>query len=187
MFIGNRAFLGLAPEGHHPDRPEQHPQLPQDQQPLRSGSRRVRPRPDSPLVPQERLRRRADRLGGRRVRSLEAGLRAHLHHRGRREVPLSVRSTSSRTSATSTSACCAAACVASIRVRPTTPKRSKSRSKTLTIEMSKRGYAFAQVRPRWRPQLTKPARSRSCSWSRRARGAMSSRSTCAATRVRATI
>ena len=56
----------------------------------------------------------------------------------------------------------------------------------MTIEVSKRGYAFARS-ARAATATSRPARSTSCSRSRRARAPISSASTSAATRARATM
>ena len=137
----------LAPEGRHQDLAKQHPELPQDQQSLRSRPRRVGPRPVAPLVPEERLCRRADRLGGRRIRS-RAGRASSSPSRSRKaSTTASARSTSSRTCATSIPARCAASC-ASLPGGTYNAEDVEKSIEEMTIELSKRGYAFAQVRPR---------------------------------------
>ena len=62
-FVGNSAYSSYRLQGHHQDARIQPAELPRRQRRLRSGPRRGRPRPDSPLLSEARLRRRAG--GGR--------------------------------------------------------------------------------------------------------------------------
>ena len=74
-------------------------------------------------------------------------LRPHLHDRGRRPLRLRSGRHSVERARRRSGVACAASC-ASRRARPTTPKLVEKSTEEMTIEMSKRGYAFAQVRPR---------------------------------------
>ena len=68
-FIGNKAYSSLSPAGRHQDEPDEYPVVPAEQQHLRPRSARGRSRVAAPLLPQARLHRRADRVGGGRIRS----------------------------------------------------------------------------------------------------------------------
>ena len=130
IFVGNNAYRDQrlkdeikTSETYSADR------IPADGRHLRSRPHRGRPRPAPPLLSQARLCRRARRLGGVGLRSGAEGLHRHLHDRRRRRATGSARSTSSRTSPWSTRIRFTAAC----GPRPatsTTPRRSKSRSRT---------------------------------------------------------
>ena len=86
-FVGNTRFLDRPSEGRDQDDREQFAQLPADHRHLRSRPRRSGPRPVAPVLSQARLCRRADRVGGRRIRPGQEGLHRHLHHRRRQPVP----------------------------------------------------------------------------------------------------
>ena len=114
---------------------------------LRSRPHRSRPRPDPPLLSQARLCGRARGFGGVGLRSGEEGLHRHLHHRRGRRATSSARSMFSRTSRWW------------IRKRSTAVLKAgagdvynaeavEKSVENLSIEVARRGYPFAVVRPR---------------------------------------
>ena len=127
-FIGNNAYSSYRLKDVIKTHEIEFAELSRRRRRLRSGPGRSRPRPDSPLLPQARLCRRAG--GGRadRIRSGQEGLPGHLQDRGRPAIPrrvgqFPVQHRHARRQFA------AQLLAASMSARSTTPRRWRSRSR----------------------------------------------------------
>ena len=146
-FVGNKAYSSWRLKEVIKTVESNYPELPADHGHLRSRPHRSRPRSDPPVLSQARLCRRAGRLGGCRIRSRpRRASSSHLRSKkGRRTT--SAPSTFNPTSAPSTPQ--------SLRRHPAQRTgdiyNAEAVEKTVedvTVEVSRRGYPFATVRPR---------------------------------------
>ena len=146
-FVGNVRLFVLSPEGRHQDARIESLELPWRQRRLRSGPHRSRPRSDSSLLSQARLRRRAGCRGADRIRSA-TGRAFWLPSRSKKvSNTASVPSIFSPALPRWTETCLPRFSRVSVGSLYNAEALEKS-VEEMQIEASRRGFAFAVVKPR---------------------------------------